>query len=114
MHVLTAAQLFRVTWPRHTAKNASAAADSPISTAKQWVQSRFTPSADTLLRMVAENEQLRTELLRQLGVEVNAAVAFRDGASAVPAGGAVVDEAGRASADPAEVERRRGERRTRP
>jgi hypothetical protein len=67
MHAITTAELFRATWPRHTAKHAARAANGPVATAKAWVQRRFTPSADTLLRMASENQELRAELLRRLG-----------------------------------------------
>jgi hypothetical protein len=67
MHAITTLDLLRATWPRHTAKQAARAANSPVATAKAWVQARFTPSADTLLRMAAENAELRAELIRRLG-----------------------------------------------
>ena len=66
MLALTTADLFRGTWPRNTAKHAARAADGPVATAKSWVQRRFTPSADTLLKMAAENQELRAELIRRL------------------------------------------------
>ncbi len=87
MHVLTAADLFRAAWPQHTAKQAARAAASPVSTAKAWVQRRFRPDADTLLKMARESAELRAELVRLLG-EWDAAM--------VPVGaGAVVSAAGR-------------------
>jgi len=66
MRVITTADLFRDTWPKHTAKHVARAADGPVATAKNWVQRRFTPSADTLLKMAAENQELRAELIRRL------------------------------------------------
>lgn len=66
MLALTSADLFRATWPEHTAKRAAQAARGPVATAKAWVAARFTPSADTLLRMAAENIELRAELIRRL------------------------------------------------
>ena len=67
MHALTSAELFRATWPRHTAKQVARAANRPISTAKSWVQRRFRLDADTLLMMARESAELRAELVQLLG-----------------------------------------------
>ena len=65
-HALTA-DVLRATWPRHTAKHAARAANGSVGTAKAWVQRRFRPDADTLLRMAFESAELRAELVRLLG-----------------------------------------------
>ena len=66
IHALTA-DVLRATWPRHTAKHAARAANGSVGTAKAWVQRRFRPDADTLLRMARESVELRAELVRLLG-----------------------------------------------
>ena len=62
----TMAELLRGAFPTHTAKRASTRWLSH-RTVQDWVQRRCCPSADTLLRLAMENEQLRAELLRRLG-----------------------------------------------
>lgn len=90
----------RATWPRHTAKRAACAADGPITTAKSWVQARFSPSADTLLRMVQENRELRTELVRRLGEWDEQLV--QAGNSAINSRAIIVDSSDRGSDRPAD------------
>lgn len=90
MLALTSADLFRATWPRHTAKRVAQASQGPVATAKAWVAARFTPSADTLLRMAAENTELRAELIRRLEAYgyADTGMASRVGADIGPAAGA--------------------------
>lgn len=65
--VPTMADLLRAAFPAHTAKRAAAAGGMSHRTVQDWLQRRCCPSADTLLRLAAENEALRAELLRRLG-----------------------------------------------
>ena len=67
MRTITAADLFRTTWPHHTTKSVERAANCPWATAKNWVQRRTRPSANTLLKMAQESAELRAELVRLLG-----------------------------------------------
>lgn len=94
MLALNAMDLMRATWPRHAAKHAARAADCPVATAKAWVQGRFTPSADTLLRMAARNDKLRAELLRRLGEHGYAENAANDGGVVASRDGRVAGEVG--------------------
>lgn len=60
------AELMRRAWPKHAAKHAATAAGCSVRTAQDWIQRRTCPSADTLLRMAAKNQQLARELARRL------------------------------------------------
>lgn len=97
--VLTLADLLRAAFPLHTAKRTAAAGGLSYRTVQDWLQRRCCPSADTLLRLASENEELRAELLRRLGgcgvVHQNVA----QGVSVVAGGhaAAVGQEAGQAS-----------------
>lgn len=65
--VPTLAELLRAVYPQHTAKRTAALGGLSYRTVQDWLQRRCCPSADTLLRLAAENEELRAELLRRLG-----------------------------------------------
>lgn len=104
----TAADLFGVVWPRHRAKHVAQAADRPVATAKAWVQRRFRPDADTLLRMARESRELRAELVRLLGEWSVDEVAAGAGGTT---DGAMAGEAGRPAGPAGLVERRVGDRR---
>ena len=65
--VPTVADLLRAALPTHTAKRTAAAGGLSYRTVQDWLQRRCCPSADTLLRLAAENEDLRAELLKRLG-----------------------------------------------
>lgn len=58
--------LLRAAYPRHTAKMAASAAQVPPETARNWLRSRATPSASTLLRMASRCERLAAALERTL------------------------------------------------
>lgn len=58
--------LLRAAYPRHTAKMAASAADVPPETARNWLRSRATPSASTLLRMASRCDRLADALARLL------------------------------------------------
>lgn len=66
MRDMTAASLFRETWPTHTAKQVARAASRSVSVAKSWVHARYTPGTDAFLAMLCESEELRAELIRRL------------------------------------------------
>jgi hypothetical protein len=61
------AALLRAVWPRNTAKAAARAAGVSHRTSGKWVYEGNVPSADTLLTMIAESQELREELLHRLG-----------------------------------------------
>ena len=63
---LTLADLLRGAFPTHTAKRAAAAGHISHRTVQDWIQRRCCPSADTLLKMAAENEQLRAAMILAL------------------------------------------------
>ena len=67
--------LLRDAYPRHTAKRAASAADVPLATAKAWACGRFTPSAETLLRMAERCDQIAAALQRRLDARRDAAAA---------------------------------------
>lgn len=90
---VTAADLFRETWPTHTTKRVQAAASCPWETARNWVKRRFRPDADMLLKMVRESAELRAELVRVLG-EWNAMDQVDGRAVVAPAGEAACQARG--------------------
>jgi len=105
----TMADLLRAAFPAHTAKRAAAAGGLSHRTVQDWLQRRCCPSADTLLRLAAENDELRAELLRRLGgtAFVDSGLA-QSGAALVcevsAASGAAPDEEGRRPASAAEAD----------
>ncbi len=60
------AEILKSVWPQGTAKHAAVATSRSHRTIQDWLQKRCTPSADTLLKMAAENQELRAELIRRL------------------------------------------------
>ncbi len=91
----TFADVLKAVWPRHTSKQAAAAAGMSVRTAQAWVAARCSPSADTLFRMAARNDALRAEVLSMLSGETADAetlapsVLARDGEDRPQARGAV-------------------------
>ena len=59
-------EMLRRAWPVNTAKQAARVARISVRTAEDWLYKRSRPSAEMLLRMAAENEALRAEVLRAL------------------------------------------------
>lgn len=107
--VPTMADLLRAAFPAHTAKRAAAAGGLSHRTVQDWLQRRCCPSADTLLRLAAENEALRAELLRRLGgtAFVDSSLAQGGAALACEAdapSSAAADGQGRPSAPAAEAD----------
>jgi hypothetical protein len=64
--LLRTSGLFRTVWGAGAAKQAARASGMSVRTAQAWMAERCSPSADTLLRMAARNEELRAELARLL------------------------------------------------
>lgn len=90
-NVPTAGGVLRAALPRrHRAHAVARAARTSVDTARTWLSERFTPSADTLLRIAAENRAVRLELIRTLQ-EIESAL--MDDVAA-DGGGRVGDEVG--------------------